>query len=225
MPKKGKPQHEEGSFSSLEIEYEGWRPLTPKDLQKEYKNELLRVASGALNLRHCDTLAHSDRVREDAEKVAKEMHLSSADTDVLLDAALLHDLGKIAFTDELFCLPSLSDEQWSIIKQHPIKGEEILKGLAVIPDEVRDIVRHHHEKLDGTGYPDGLKDDEIKILVRIISIIDAFIAMTHPRKYREKGGKPPSFSRSDAILALEKDASNNKLDTEVVKALRKALFL
>ena len=99
--------------------------------------------------------------------------------------ALLHDIGKIAIPDHILMKPGrLSDEEFIVIRQHPVIGYELLKDLPDV-EHLLPIVKWHHERMDGRGYPDNLQGEEIPLLVRIVSIADAFDAMTSTRVYRD----------------------------------------
>jgi HD-GYP domain-containing protein (c-di-GMP phosphodiesterase class II) len=138
------------------------------------------------------------------------------DIDTLRMAALLHDVGKIGTYDVILDKPGeLTDEEFALIRMHPVRGEEILKPIkqlrALIP-----IVRHHHEKLDGSGYPDGLKNDEIPFFSKIICVADSYDAMTDDRPYR---GKP---SGTFAVSELTR-CKGTQFDPEVVEAFLRLL--
>jgi len=120
--------------------------------------------------------------------------------------SLLHDIGKSEIdSDILHCKGELSDEQWRIMKLHPVYGCDILQGHGVTDDIVLDVTRHHHEKLSGTGYPDGLKGDAVSTFVRISTIADIFDALTTRRPYKDA---MPSFP----ALSLMKDEMLGDLD-------------
>jgi HD-GYP domain-containing protein (c-di-GMP phosphodiesterase class II) len=206
-------------------------PIYPddKDLQIVYRHDLLLVAGGALGLRHPETAGHSERMESYARVIAKPLRLLDEDRDTLCEACLLHDLGKIAFEKELLEKPELTDDDWEIVKQHPVGSEAVLVKLTSIPATTKDIVRHHHEKLDGSGYPDGLEDNQIKKLVRIITVLDEYDAMTSRRAHREKNKKDGSLTPQQAFKALNNEASSKKLDKDIVEqiilALKRVYFI
>jgi HD-GYP domain-containing protein (c-di-GMP phosphodiesterase class II) len=143
------------------------------------------------------------------------MGLGQSDVKMLRDAARLHDIGKIGVTDMVLLKPGpLNDEEWEMMKKHPEIGEGIIKPIQSLRN-LCDIVRHHHEKLDGSGYPDGLKGDEIKPLVRILTVADIFDALTTDRPYRK------GFTHDKAIEELRK--MEGKLDMKMVEALVQSL--
>jgi len=131
------------------------------------------------------TEVHSRNVTTLSVKIAEVMKCSSHEIEALKIAAILHDIGKIAIPDQVLLKPGrLTDEEYNIIKEHPIIGENILKSITLF-DREREIIRHHHERWDGRGYPDGLSGTDIPKLSRIISVADSFDAMTSDRPYRK----------------------------------------
>lgn len=150
----------------------------------------------ALHLRTIETLAlaieakdqtthdHLQRVRIYAEEIGKELKLSEDEMQALQAASLLHDIGKLAVPEHIICKPGkLTKEEFEKVKIHPVVGADILKRVE-FPYPVVPIVRSHHEKWDGTGYPDGLKGEEIPIGARILSAVDCLDALASDRQYR-----------------------------------------
>jgi putative nucleotidyltransferase with HDIG domain len=147
------------------------------------------------------TRGHSERVAEYAVKIARRMGFSAQDLDMLKQIAVLHDIGKLAIQDSILNKPGkLSPEEWEVVRMHPVTGEEILKPVLLDPQMLA-IVRGHHERYDGKGYPDGLKENEINAFAQIISVADAYDAMTSSRAYR-----PASLRMEEAVQELQ----NNK---------------
>jgi diguanylate cyclase (GGDEF)-like protein/putative nucleotidyltransferase with HDIG domain len=139
----------------------------------------------AIDAKDHTTHRHLHRVRTYALAIAKEMGLSEEDSDALRAAALLHDIGKLAVPDHIISKPGrLTPEEFEKMKIHPIVGAELLEKVA-FPYPVAPIVRSHHEKWDGTGYPDGLKGEEIPICARILAAVDCLDAMASDRQYRK----------------------------------------
>jgi putative nucleotidyltransferase with HDIG domain len=162
------------------------------------------------------TKGHSERVTKYALSIAKELGLKEKDIENLHVAALLHDIGKIGTYDVILDKPGkLTDEEFDLVKMHPAKGEEILKPISQLQN-ILPIIRSHHERIDGKGYPDGLKGDEIHFLARIICIADSFDSMTSERPYR------PSPGIEYAISEL-KSCSGTQFDTQAVKAFLSVL--
>ncbi|SHI02306.1 HDIG domain-containing protein [Sporobacter termitidis DSM 10068] len=132
------------------------------------------------------TRGHSDRVAYFAGKVGKAFRLSEHDLETLRIGGIFHDIGKIGTSDEILQKADmLSGSEYEIIKQHPLKGAHILAAMSMFEDAVP-LIKCHHEWVDGSGYPFGLKGEEIPFLGRILSVADAFDAMTSTRHYRSK---------------------------------------
>ena len=149
-----------------------------------------------------------------AELLTKEMGLQEEEREIIRDACLLHDIGKIGISENILRKPAkLSNCEWEIMKSHPVMGEEILKPLPTLKP-VLPLIRHHHERWDGKGYPDGLKGEEIPLGARIIAICDAFDAMTSLRPYR----KP--LSKEKALKEIEKN-SGTQFDPKLVEIFLK----
>jgi len=145
------------------------------------------------------TRGHCERIRRFSVSVAQEMKLSPADIKDMEIAALLHDLGKIGVPESILKkVEKLNDEDWKVIKKHPAIGAEILSSIKQFKSIVP-IVRHHHERMDGKGYPDGLKADQIPLKSKIIAVCDAFDAMTSERVYRR------GVSDEEAIEELKRN--------------------
>lgn len=157
------------------------------------------------------TKQHSHRVSLYSMSIAGTMGCKQEDIDKLNVSSLLHDIGKIGTPDHILLKPGrLSDEEFNIIKKHPLTGSNIIGHLGMWIDE-QTIIRHHHERFDGTGYPDGLKGEEIPMLSRILSIADVYDALTSDRSYRKK------MQEDDALNIIRKN-SGTQFDPEVVNA-------
>ena len=144
----------------------------------------LQALSNALDVRDSETEGHARRVVEYMELIAREMGLAEDELAVLRRGALLHDIGKVGVPDRILRKPAaLSDAEWTTMKKHPDLGARIIGGIPFL-EQVAAIVRHHHERWDGKGYPDGLASDAIPLGARIFTVADAFDAMTSDRPYR-----------------------------------------
>ena len=162
------------------------------------------------------TKGHSDRVAEYAEKLAVEMGLPRKRTELLREAALLHDIGKMGIrTNILRKEGSLTAEEGSIIHEHPAIGENILKPVSIDKD-VLAVIRGHHERYDGKGYPDKLKGDDINIMAAIVSVADSYDAMTSNRPYMK------NMTKDEAIEQLRQN-SGTQFNPKVVEAFIKVL--
>ena len=128
---------------------------------------------------------HSRRVADLASAFARRLDLPEREVELVETSAKLHDIGKIGIPEEILNKPGrLTDDEFDIIKSHPVIGEQILKPLDFL-SEARPIVRHHHERWDGGGYPDGLRADSIPRSAALLAIVDSYDAMTSTRPYRE----------------------------------------
>jgi energy-coupling factor transport system substrate-specific component len=147
-------------------------------------NESVIAMTKALFVKDRDTGEHSHRVAFYASKLGEKYGFSEDEIRNLRKAAILHDIGKIAVPDAVLNKPAkLTDEEYEIIKSHAPVGADILKGFTMIR-HVQAGARYHHERYDGKGYPDGLSGEDIPLYGRIISIADAYDAMTAKRVYR-----------------------------------------
>jgi HD-GYP domain-containing protein (c-di-GMP phosphodiesterase class II)/CHASE2 domain-containing sensor protein len=173
--------------------------------------DYIKSIAAALDARDTYTHGHSRRVAEFSIGIGKELGLSEGELEFLELSATVHDIGKIGISESILNKPDrLTDEEFEIIKSHVVKGSKILEPMsrlrALMPG-----VRHHHERYDGKGYPDGLKGDGIHLVARIISIADTFDAMTSDRVYRK------SMSQEAAVKEIEKGAGT-QFDHELVTA-------
>jgi putative nucleotidyltransferase with HDIG domain len=153
-----------------------------KEIQDETTETLAFLASVVDN-KIPDTFDHSKRVAYYVETICHKLKLEEEDVSVIIEAARMHDIGKIAIPENiLFKRGKLTKEEYNIIKEHAIEGEQIVNKLSQFRRGAT-IIRHHHERFDGTGYPDNLKGNDIPLGSRIIAIADAFDAMTTFRLY------------------------------------------
>lgn len=153
--------------------------------QRESFVNSLQVLARTLDAKDPYTQGHSYRVSELCVMIAKKLGIAPEMVEELHDGALLHDIGKIGVPDEILRKPGrLTDEEFEKMKQHPVIGYDICQPLG-LGEGILMLIRNHHEKLDGTGYPDGLKLGELPLLLRIICVADAFDAMSSSRPYRK----------------------------------------
>ncbi len=163
----------------------------------------------AIQVRDHYTEEHSCRVSALAVKIAQGLGCSPSEIESLRIAGLLHDIGKISIPDNILLKAgSLSAEEFEIIRNHPRIGEEILSSVVLL-DKEREIVRHHHERWDGKGYPFGVEGENIPFLARILSVADSFDAMTSDRPYRN------GMSVDNAAAELRKN-KNIQFDKKIV---------
>ena len=146
--------------------------------------QVLRTLADAIDAKNLYSKGHSDRVAEYARKIAERAGLSLQKQDEIYLMGLLHDVGKISIPDSIINKPGkLTEEEYDLIKTHCKTGSQILRNIDTKP-MIEKVARWHHERFDGTGYPDGLKGDSIPEQARIVSVADAYDAMTSPRSYR-----------------------------------------
>jgi len=178
--------------------------------------ETIRSLAYALEARDAYTRGHSERVTALALRVAEAMGLPEDEQRVLGHAGMLHDIGKIGVADAVLNKPSLlSEEDRAIIENHPIFGGTILAPLRFL-EKVQVLVKHHHERFDGRGYPEGLAGEAIPLGARIIAVCDAYDAMTSDRPYRK------ARSRAEAIQEIRAHAGT-QFDPAVVEAFLRVM--
>jgi len=156
------------------------------------------------------THGHSRRVTFYALAIAEAMNLGPDETEDLELAGYLHDIGKIGLPQEILRKPcSLTEEEFDLVRKHPANGVRILENLKNL-QHVRELILHHHERLDGAGYPDGLAGEDIPLGARILAVADAFDAITSDRPYRR------GASVEEALQEIERNAGR-QFDPAVVK--------
>ncbi len=174
-------------------------------------NRAVGTLAAAIDAKDPDTRGHSDRVAVYVVALAKALELPSRISEAGELAALLHDIGKIGMPEGLLHGKTHLDEsEWDLVKEHPVTGSNIFENLDEL-SFILPVLRHHHERFDGSGYPDGLEGEEIPLLARMVSVADAFDAMTHGRPY--KG----SMSVQDACAELTLCAGE-QFDPRLVEA-------
>ena len=161
------------------------RSLTQANrLLKERSTAAMASLSATVDARDAYTAGHSRRVQELALAVGRELQLTEGELDLLAHAAVFHDIGKLGIPDEILLKPGdLSDDEWALMRRHSEEGASIIDRLGFLADSVP-AIRHHHERFDGTGYPDGLAGEDIPIGARIIHLADALDSMLSDRVYR-----------------------------------------
>ena len=155
---------------------------------------------------HPYTHGHLHRVARWAKRIAEDMELPASSMQHIEDAAILHDIGKVAVDDRVLNkVGRLTDDDWAMIRRHPVTGADLVIKMSVM-DRVGHWIRHHHERPDGKGYPDGLMEDEIPVESSIISVVDAFDAMVGgPAKEDQRPYRQP-MAREEAIAELRRHA-------------------
>ncbi|MFL5945662.1 MAG: diguanylate cyclase, partial [Gaiellaceae bacterium] len=170
-------------------------------LLKERSTAAMESLSATVDARDSYTAGHSRRVQQLALAIGRELGLSQAELDLLGHAALFHDIGKLAVPDAILLKPAvLTDDEWALMQRHSDEGARIIDRLGFLNDAVP-AIRHHHERFDGTGYPDGLKGEEIPLGARIIHVADALDSMLTTRIYR--AARPASEALDELRRAAE----------------------
>jgi putative two-component system response regulator len=156
------------------------------------------------------TEAHTQRVAESARRIGARMGLSAEEQEMLYRGGIIHDIGKIGIPDSILLKPGVLDSEEQIkMHLHPVIGESIVAPLKSSA-ELRPMIRHHHERYDGTGYPDRLASDEIPLLARIVSVCDAYDALISDRPYRDR------LSQDEAFVILQSGAGR-QWDPQIVQ--------
>jgi diguanylate cyclase (GGDEF)-like protein/putative nucleotidyltransferase with HDIG domain len=178
--------------------------------------EILLSLAKVIDMRDSYTMGHSNAVAEYATQIATALGLSEKKVELIRTGALLHDIGKIGIPDSILYKPGpLTDEEFVYIKEHPVRGAELVStndGLR----EMVPIIRHHHERYDGRGYPDGLKGQEIPVEARILCVADSVQAMESDRPYRKALG-------NQAIIAEINENAGSQFDPVIVEAFLKVV--
>ncbi|MBQ9345987.1 MAG: HD-GYP domain-containing protein, partial [Oscillibacter sp.] len=151
---------------------------------KRLTRQIIFALAGAVDAKDAYTNGHSGRVAEYSREIARRMGKDPADIEDIYYAAMLHDVGKIGIPKEIITKnSSLTEEEFAVIREHTVKGEKILKTISELP-RLSIGARWHHERYDGSGYPDGLSGRDIPEIARIICVADCYDAMSSNRSYR-----------------------------------------
>ena len=182
-----------------------------EELEQTY-DQTLKALMSALDARDRETEGHSMRVSQLSGLLGEKIGLTNEQLKSLERGALLHDIGKIGISDTILHKPGkLTDDEWKIMRMHPDIGARIVERIPFLQESMS-VVRYHHERWDGSGYPLGLKNTEIPIQARIFAVVDVFDALTSNRSYRKKA------SPDEAIQYLQ-DESGTLFDPEIVNSL------
>jgi response regulator RpfG family c-di-GMP phosphodiesterase len=184
-----------------------------ESLENAYRSTL-HALTAALETRDAETHGHSERVVTFSLRLGREYGLNAIQLKALEFGSLLHDIGKIGVPDAILRKPAkLTEEEWERMREHPLHGQQILRGIKFLEGAAR-VVAQHHEKWDGSGYPLGLKDEEIDICARIFAVADAFDAITSDRVYRG------AQSYEAAARELD-DWAGRQFDPQIVEAFHR----
>jgi putative nucleotidyltransferase with HDIG domain len=176
--------------------------------------EIVRALTKALEVRDIDSSIHSQHMANLSNRLAHQMGCSGEESLDIYWAALLHDIGKIGVEDAILHKPGpLTEDEWRIMRKHPQIGAKIVQGMTGL-DSIAPLILMHHERMDGSGYPNGLKGDQISLGGRIIAVVDSYTAIVEGRVYREKR------AHHEAIEELNR-LKGSKFDSTVVDAFIK----
>jgi putative two-component system response regulator len=183
-----------------------------QEIVKRERETVFRLAKAA-EYRDPETGAHILRMAHYSMLIARELGLSEEDQQLLLEAAPMHDIGKVGIADKILLKPGrLTAEEFDVMKQHAVFGYELLRGSSShLLQAAAEIAKGHHEKFDGSGYPDGVRGDAIPIFSRIVAVADVFDALTSERPYKK------AWEVSDAVEFLN-SGSGTHFDPACVKA-------
>ena len=180
------------------------------ELQNTYLSTI-KVLVSTIEAKDTYTCGHTERVADYAKLITEEMGLPKKEREMVSFGAALHDIGKLGVYENILNKPgALTESEWEIVKSHPEVGANIIKNMKFL-ESACDLVRHHHERLDGKGYPDGLSGSEISLGARIVAVADSFDAMTSDRPYRQ------AYTIVEAMVQLRKQ--DDKFDQEIVSYL------
>jgi putative two-component system response regulator len=201
-----------------------WRELLTRvrvlTERKRFTDGLDRAEAALVTMARCielrdpDTHGHCDRLSGYASRLGERLNLDSATIQALRLGGIIHDIGKVAVADAILFKPGpLTDEEWAIMRMHTIEGERICAGLASFRRALP-IIRNHHEKMDGTGYPDGLKGEDIPMSARVLQIVDIYDALTTNRPYK------PAMSTARALEIMQEEVHRGWRDPRVFAEFR-----
>ena len=157
------------------------------------------------------TAGHCERLAFISVAIGTAMGLDRPDLLALYRGGYLHDIGKVGIPDSILFKPGkLTALEWVVMRSHPVRGAEICRHLKSLTP-VLPLIRHHHERWDGTGYPDGLRGEEIPLLARVLQTVDIYDALTNPRPYK------PAFSPAKALRVIHEETERGWRDPEIVK--------
>jgi len=181
------------------------------DNLKETYIATMKSLAQVIEAKDTTTRGHLERTQTYGLCLTRRIRPDLAETPVLGYGFFLHDIGKVGIPEQILCKPAaLSDTEWQVMRDHPVIGAQIVAPIAFLSGAV-DLIRHHHERFDGTGYPDGLGGEAIPLEARIFSVADSFDAMTSDRPYRG----PIGIERA---LDEIRGGAGSQFDPEVVRA-------
>ena len=184
-------------------------PVTAQRFAGTDTEEVLLSLAKVVEQRDPYIAGHCERLAFTGVALGVAMRLQSRDLLALYLGGYLHDVGKVGIPDSiLFKSGRLSEGEWATMRTHPARGEEICRHAKSLR-HVLPLIRHHHERMDGTGYPDGLSGSDIPLLARVLQVVDIYDALTNTRSYKE------AYARPRALEILEEEAARGWRDREV----------
>jgi putative two-component system response regulator len=209
-----KPIDREELLATVRSRLSRSQELMLAQLSQAYQASLI-MFSNAIELRDDYTRGHVERVMEYAGLIGKELGWNERQIVELKFGSILHDVGKIYIREAILRRPGpLSPSDWEEMKLHPLVGAELIKNIDYLSQAIS-VIRHHHERWDGKGYPDGLVGEQIPVMARVVAVADALDAMTSPRNYRTPAGAKQAY---DEIVAC----AGSFYDPTIVKAFQNA---
>jgi putative two-component system response regulator len=211
-------QSETGLFSAIDqaalsglVEAVCEPPPHPREEETTDQTEAILFAlAQAVEFRDHSTAEHCERLALTSLALGMAMGLNESDLATLYRGGYLHDIGKVGIPDAILLKPGkLTPQEWIVMRSHPERGEEICRHLKSL-GPILPIIRHHHERWDGSGYPDGLRGQQIPLLARIVQVADIYDALTNPRPYKQP------FTAMQAIGVIEEEMARGWRDPEIV---------
>jgi putative two-component system response regulator len=177
----------------------------------EHAETVLFTLARSIEGKDAYTGGHCERLSDHSARLAEAIGLSAEQVKALRRAGIVHDIGKVAIPDSILGKPGrLTEQEFAVVKEHPVVGERICAPLRsfhlVLP-----IIRHHHEKMNGTGYPDGLRGDDIPVTARILQIVDVYDALTTARPYKA------ALSASETLQIMEDEVNKGWWDPDIFR--------
>lgn len=205
------------SWEELRVRMRSLTNLRGMVKQRYELSEVIGVITNAIELTESTEPRHNQKVASISVLLGKRLGVRGHGLWVLELAGSLHDVGKLLIPRAILSKPGkLSPDEWTEMKRHSEYGEQIIKPVHGF-GEVAQIVRHHHERMDGSGYPDGLKGDEVPLCVRIVGVADSYEALTSDRAYRH------AFTRDVALKILREEMQAGRWDPAVIETLAQSL--
>jgi len=182
----------------------------PGDVAENDTESILFALAQAVEQRDPHTARHCERLALISIALGTALELERASLLALYQGGYLHDIGKVGIPDSILFKPGrLTAEEWTVMRSHPVRGQEICQHLRSL-DAVLPIIRHHHERWDGSGYPDGLRGKQIPLLARVLQIADIYDALTSARPYKR------AYETKEALRIIEKETERGWRDPEIV---------